>query len=212
MRFRFPRAVIAALLVGGGLWAGIQAAPIARADLGCVVDPAEVAIDPIEGDLLREINQYRAEQGLGAVELSSLLTQAAVWKSAARVNGGPETHDDPGRHWDARLNDCGYDFNASKGENLARLEGEIPPTIEAHAIVQAWKNSPAHNAVLTEPVFRDIGIARIRSGTITYWTADFGSVSDSEGVHSAAKLAGSNTTAGAPADVTCNADDPDAEC
>jgi uncharacterized protein YkwD len=144
------------------------------AEPGCVVPEADLSLDTVERALGDHINAYRAELGLSTLTHSPALTRAAVWKSHARAAGGPEQHDDPGRRWDVRLSDCGYDLAAAKGENLARISGPIPSEIEAAEVVAAWKASPRHDAVLREPAYQVVGIGRVRVADTSYWSADFG--------------------------------------
>ncbi|MBI2762039.1 MAG: CAP domain-containing protein [Chloroflexi bacterium] len=199
MRLSILHAAAAATLGAASLLSAAGPAAMGATDVGCAIEQSESDIDAIEQELVAELNAYRTERGLGTVEVSPLLTRAAVWKSTARAAGAPETHDDPGRPWDVRLNECGYDFEAAKGENLARLDGAVPAEIEAREIVKAWKASPTHDAVMTDPVFRTIGVARIRTARTSFWTADFGSLTDSEGISAASRandtaVGGSTTT------------------
>jgi uncharacterized protein YkwD len=148
------------------------------ADRRCEVDNADLQMEQIEQHMLAAINAYRQQRGLSALESSPTLRRAAMWKSQERGRGGAEAHDDPFRRWDQRLNDCGYDPAAMKGENLAVVDGEPSLEREAEMVLRAWQNSPAHDSILTDSVFSAVGIARVRvPGTLrTYWTADFGSV------------------------------------
>ena len=69
----------------------------------------------------------------------------------------------------------GYDFNTAKGENLA-VGYE-----SAEEAMQAWKNSPAHNAAMLDGNYRVMGVARINvPGSVHgwYWTTDFGGYVD----------------------------------
>jgi hypothetical protein len=129
-----PRRLAAFVAVAGIVAAGLTTAgtptPVhgQRAPGDCTVDESQTPFDDIEQQLLALLNQYRSDNGAPTLAPSQLLTRAAVWKSAARAAGGPETHDDPDRHFDERFNDCGYDFNAAKSENLAKITGDVPPT------------------------------------------------------------------------------------
>lgn len=146
----------------------------------CDAPAADAPLEAVEQALIGEINDYRTALGLANVSESPSLRRAAMWKSQDRAEGGPETHDDPTRSWHKRLNDCGYTLDAEKGENLANFEGDIPLADEPAMLVSAWKNSPGHDKVLTDPSYRVVGVARVRvPGTFrTYWTADFGSIPD----------------------------------
>lgn len=179
-----PRVIGALLLLallGGG---APRFGRAVRADtlVTCSVSEAHLSVGPIEQGLLREINQYRNEQALPPVTLSPTLTRAALWKSAARAEGGAEAHDDPFRSWHQRLLDCGYTADTAKGENLASFDGDLAAAMEPRAVLDAWKASPAHNRVLLTAEYLAIGLARVRpgGGFQTFWTADFGGVVDGE--------------------------------
>ncbi len=113
----------------------------------------------------------------------------------AIAGGALRTHDDAGRVWHVRLNDCGYNFIASKGENLGQLDldqpavGDPPAAVEAAAIINAWRSSPAHEPQISNAAFRVVGIARVRSGAVISWATTFGSVADDQGI-TPARLAG----------------------
>ena len=183
----------AAVALGGPL--GVSPALAQRLPGDCTIDDAELELSQIEQDMLKVINAYRAEKGLQAVEVSKPLTKAAVWKASAGANGAPWAHDDPDRTWDLRIGDCGYAYDAPSnmvGENLADFEGSVPAADEAKLILEAWKASPVHHEVLTDGVYRHIGIARVRKGNATYWTTDFAKFSDAE----AAEAMASRSAAG----------------
>lgn len=128
--------------------------------------------------LLREINAYRAAQGLHELAMSPSLNRAALWKSVSRADGGPDGHDDGERTWDQRFDDCGYDSNSYIGEALAVSTDYPSEEAEALRIFELWKTSPVHEHTISDPVYRSIGLAGVRlpDSSTTYWTADFGSV------------------------------------
>jgi uncharacterized protein YkwD len=171
-------AALAALVA---LASGVQPPPVSadsRAEQRCQVDNADAPMEAIELQVLEAINAYRRERGAQPVTTSAGLRRAAMWKSQDRGRGGPEAHDDPFRRWDQRLSDCGYDLPTERGENLAVVSGDLSPEREAEMIIQAWKDSPAHDSILTDPDFRVAGIARVRVSDAqrSYWTADFGAM------------------------------------
>ena len=179
---RAPARLLLALAVAALAAAMFFALPPASAGPAptCQVEDADAPLERVERDMIEAINVYRRERGRPDVAASPALRRAALWKSQERARGGPETHDDPFRRWDERLNDCGYDMPAEKGENLAAFQGELPSDQEAVLILEAWKRSPAHDQVLADPAYRVVGVARVRvpGAARTFWTADFGSVAD----------------------------------
>src|SRR3712207_905511 len=113
------------LLIGAALAVmGTVATPVTDASGSCDVEGHEKPLNAIEAGFLRELNDYRRAKGLSTLEESPSLRKAAMWKSVARANGASEAHEDPDRSMAERLNACGYDFIANKGENLAKFEFE----------------------------------------------------------------------------------------
>ena len=73
----------------------------------CTVD---ASIDSEEQAFLNKINEYRQQNGLGALKLSTTLDRSAAWKSQDMANNAYVAHDDTptGRTWVQRIRDCGY--------------------------------------------------------------------------------------------------------
>jgi uncharacterized protein YkwD len=143
---------------------------------------AATTYDPEELEFLGLINDYREQNGLRPVILSDTLAVAAERHSKDMADYSFFAHDTvksayykPGfEPWD-RMGQEGYDYNTAKGENLA-VGYET-----AEEAMQAWKNSPAHNAAMLNGNYRVMGVARInapRSVHGWYWTTDFGGFVD----------------------------------
>src|SRR5262245_10857688 len=176
-------AVMAATLATSLVFNGT---PSALARGTCDVANADQPLSPIEAAMIAAINDYRRSKNLSTLELSPSLRKAALWKATDMATGGPYDHADAdGRYTFDRLSDCGYDFvNASSGENLASISAGVAPDREVAELLGAWKASPLHEMVQTDPSYRAIGIARVAAGDgAVYWTATFGTVTDSEGQH-----------------------------
>ena len=140
---------------------------------------------------LNLLNQYRAQNGLGALTPVQTLTDDARWYSndMASKNYWPDwayCHDVLGldfihcdslrRDFVQRMNDFGYNFNTWKAENLTagRTTG-----LEAF---DSWKNSPGHNANMLNPNFNAVGIYRAYNSNSNYkwyWAQEFGGTIDS---------------------------------
>ncbi len=181
MSVRFP--LLLRLAAAAGIALAPLAAPLAAraqvSDRACTVDETELALNDAEQQMLTVINNYRTQHGQGTLEVSTTLTKAALWKSAARANGAPENHDDEDRTWDQRLVHCGYNEFALMGENMGRVGGAPPNEIEG--LLDAWKSSVIHNDVLLTDGFRAIGLARVVGGDgVAYWTTVFGSMTDED--------------------------------
>ncbi len=133
-------------------------------------------LDAEEQVVLKLINDYRAANGLGALQVSVALTNAADWMSSDMATKGYFSHtDSTGRDPFTRMRSLGYNFNTWLGENIAAGYSDAANTFNQ------WKNSPAHNDVMLHPDFKVIGIGRVVNLSATYryyWTTDFGGVVD----------------------------------
>src|SRR5215208_2291443 len=132
--------------------AGMLAATLAGAALvgrpaqaagDCTVSAAEAALDPDEQAVLSAISAYRQQNGLGPLAASTSLSRAAAWKArdfgTRTFRGNEDPHvDSLGRLPHAMNIDCGFRGSLT-GENMGA--GFSTP----QAIVDGWKNSPAHN-------------------------------------------------------------------
>ncbi|HEV2091573.1 MAG TPA: CAP domain-containing protein [Rubrobacter sp.] len=143
---------------------------------------AATAYDAEELEFLGLINEYRGENGLRPVILSDTLAVAAERHSKDMAEYGFFAHDTAqssyyaagSELWD-RMEAEGYDHNTAKGENLA-VGYET-----AEEAMQAWKESPSHNAAMLDGNYRVMGVARINApGSVHgwYWTTDFGGYVD----------------------------------
>ncbi|CAA9413708.1 MAG: Uncharacterized protein, YkwD family [uncultured Rubrobacteraceae bacterium] len=139
---------------------------------------AATIYDPEERAFLGLINEYREANGLRPVILSDTLAVAAERHSEDMAEYGFFAHNTAessyypagSEPWD-RMEAEGYDHNTAKGENLA-VGYET-----AEEAMQAWKESPAHNAAMLDGNYRVMGVARINvPGSVHgwYWTTDFG--------------------------------------
>ena len=138
----------------------------------CTTDPA---LDSEEQAFLVLINNHRAANGLGPLGASYLLSKASQWKSNDLGVNAYFAHDDLSRTWVQRIRDCGYNYNAWLGENIAG------GTNTAQDAFNIWKNSPGHNANMLNSNYTAVGIGRAfvpGSPFGWYWTTDFGSVLD----------------------------------
>jgi hypothetical protein len=128
------------------------------------------------------INNYRAQKGLGALQASDTVAEAAARHSLDMGNFDFFSHDSQRSNyfptgsapWD-RMRLTGYNYQCSMGENIAAGQQT------AQQVFDAWKNSAGHNANMLESAYKVIGIARRAvSGSPygVYWTTDFGSTVD----------------------------------
>ena len=158
-----------AILFGGGNRAG--------ALTNCTV--SHDSLDTEEQAFLALINDYRAQNGLGALTISTNLNRAAAWMVEDLGTNNYFSHTDSlGRSPYARAIDCGYPSGA--GENLAA--GGAADS--ASAAMQMWKGSPGHNTNMLGGYYQQIGIARHYTSNSTYgwyWGTAFGTSNDGTG-------------------------------
>ncbi len=151
---------------------GGRTAPPATAAGDCTID---ATMDSEEQAFLVLINNYRAQNGLGPLTASYMVTKAAAWKSKDLGTNNYFAHDDLSRTWVQRIRDCNYGFNTYLGENIAA------GYTTAASVFAGWQGSPGHNANMLGANYTTIGIGRHYVSGSTYgwyWTTDFGGFSD----------------------------------
>lgn len=163
MRTRLLAPLAAAVIVAvAALALGFSASPTTAA----------VTLDPEEQAFLAMINDYRQQNGAGALAIDSSLEDASRWMSNdLGVNNYFSHTDSLGRSPFVRMSDFGYNYNTWKGENIAA------GYTTASAVFNGWKNSPGHNANMLNANYRVIGIGRVYTAGSSYgwyWTTDFG--------------------------------------
>lgn len=133
-------------------------------------------IDAEEQAVLKLINDYRAQNGLGALRVSVALTRAADWMSTDMAAKNYFNHTDSlGRDPFVRMTAFGYNYGGYRGENLAAGYSDAARTFNL------WRSSPGHNAAMLNSNFNVVGISRVYGAVTTYkwyWTTDFGSFVD----------------------------------
>ncbi|MBA2644440.1 MAG: CAP domain-containing protein [Solirubrobacterales bacterium] len=133
-------------------------------------------LDRTERAVVKLVNAYRARHGRPRVRVSRRLSRVADRHSLEMVQHGFFAHSSRnGTGAGARVRRSSG--ARSVGENIAFVSsgGGRP----AHRVVGMWINSAGHRAVLLNPSFRRIGVAR-RPGSVggtagSAYTADFAS-------------------------------------
>ena len=153
--------------------------PAARGATGPTSDVAGVCLSPAEAELARQINEYRATKGLPAIPVTksmTLVAQQHAWDSTNNSNAWPAAPagKECNMHsWSGNVNpalqegtwtaNCYTDDHANmagmhnKPRQIAGFPGDgyenshwassgVTPT----GSLTGWKNSPGHNAVITE--------------------------------------------------------------
>jgi uncharacterized protein YkwD/chitodextrinase len=143
------------------------------------------SLDSEEWAFLTLINNYRAQNGLGALQVSVTLENASLWMSNDMATNNYASHiDSLGRTPGVRFAAFGYTYSPW-GENIA---GGFP---DAQTAFNQWQSACdpdasgtctyAHRLNMLNPSYRVIGIAHAYSASSTfgwYWVTDFGGVVD----------------------------------
>lgn len=174
-------------LVGGalslsGCITGAEHDPPGDSDGTGLAGEALRALDTEEASFLRQLNAYRAQNGLGALAATPLLNQVAYDHSLAMGSNDFFSHtSQDGRSPFDRMMQAGY-AGGYMAENIAAGNSLAAATFEQ------WRTSPGHNTNMLGPNYRAIGIGRaIVAGSTygVYWTTDFGDVVDASVANSA---------------------------
>jgi uncharacterized protein YkwD len=151
----------------GLILAGALAAPLALA--GRHRSPA--AIDSVERSILHRINSYRHQHGLRSVRLDNRMNIGANQHSRSMARRGYFAHASAdGSSWDGRVRH--YSRSRFVGEVIG-WTSHTSPARQARLMVSTWVHSAPHRRVLLTRGFSRIGVARMRGGSWTYFTADF---------------------------------------
>ncbi len=136
-----------------------------------------------EAKFVKLINDYRVANGLKALLVSDLISQAcyrhnhdmAGYKFFSHYSQKSDWFAYNALPWD-RMTLSGYNFYTEKGENIAAGQQT------AEEVFAAWKASAGHNANMLGAAFKVIGVSRYElagSPYTFYWTTDFGGYVDS---------------------------------
>lgn len=118
------------------------------------------------GDVLRLVNEIRAEEGLQPLSGDAKLAKAALNRATACARKGRISHDG----WTDALRKVGLRVGSrSFGENLA--QGQDRPA----EVVRAWMASPGHRANILAKDFRRIGVGVAEGYGDRFWAQVFSS-------------------------------------
>ena len=123
------------------------------------------ALNAYELEVVRLINEIRAQYGLSELKVNTELSRVARIKSQDMHDKGYFSHNSPtyGSPFDM-MKQFGIKYRTA-GENIAM--GYRNP----QSVVNGWMNSPGHRANILNGSFREIGMGYIASGN--YWTQMF---------------------------------------
>jgi len=137
-----------------------------------------------EAALLALINDYRLQHGLSALKISPTLSAAARWMSEDMAEHDYLGHTDSlGREMVQRMADFGYPPADRWGHVSDQPFGELMQagSETPEGALEAWRNSPGHNAVMLTDDFVVAGVGKAQNLQSTYgwyWTVDFGGYDD----------------------------------
>lgn len=200
-------ALVGMALIGAGALAS-SSSP-ASALTNC--STGSTALDGEETAFLGLINEYRSQNGLNALTISTNLNRAATWMTNDLATNAYFSHTDSlGRSPYTRATNCGYPQGA--GENLAAGSGWS----SAQSAFDAWKASPGHNANMLGAYYKQIGISRFNlpgSPYGWYWATEFGATDDGTGgspapTNTPTQAAATNTPTPVPTQAPSNTPTP----
>jgi uncharacterized protein YkwD len=135
---------------------------------------ADPNLDAEEQAFVTLINNYRAQNGLGALTIDWEMQSSTDWMSNDMGVKAYFNHTDSlGRDPWTRMCAFSYCYNTWMGENIAA------GYTTANDVFAAWKASPGHNANMLGSHYVAMGISRqfvAGSPYGWYWTNDFGGV------------------------------------
>lgn len=119
-------------------------------------------------EILRLINLERAKAGLGALQLNSLLNQAAQGHADTMASTGQFSHVINGLGPADRVTAVGYSWHAV-GENIAWGYGS------PDSVMTGWMNSSGHRANILGASYTELGVGyTLDAGGRPYWVQVFG--------------------------------------
>ncbi len=126
---------------------------------------ATSSVSALERQVVELVNQRRAAYGLGALTLSSTLSNGARLKAQDLQKNRYFDHNSPtyGSPFDM-MRSLGIQYG-SAGENIAMGYSS------ASAVVEAWMNSPSHRANILNARYTKIGVGYVANGG--YWAQWF---------------------------------------
>jgi uncharacterized protein YkwD len=137
------------------------AAPAVGADVATKPRRTTASLSRYEHDVLRAVNEVRAQWGRARLSVSPGLTDAAEFHTARMIRRGFFEHEAAGEaaFWhriERFYPSAGHSYWAV-GENLAYGS----PSIEPAEAVQEWMLSPDHRRSLLSKAWRDVGVAAV---------------------------------------------------
>ena len=125
----------------------------------------DAAVTQYEQEVIRLVNEIRAQNGLSALTYNWELSRVALYKSQDMVDNRYFSHTSPTYGTPFQMiRSFGLSYR-SAGENIAY--GQRTP----QAVVNAWMNSSGHRANILSSSYTQIGVGYVANGH--YWTQLF---------------------------------------
>ncbi len=143
------------------------------------------SLDTQQLAFLTLVNNYRIQNGAGALQVSVTLQNSSQWMSNDMATKNYFSHTDSlGRDFETRLQAFGYPYSPA-GENIAAGYSDAQSTFTLWQTACDPDGSGnctyAHRQNMLDPSYKVIGIGLAYSASSTYgwyWTTDFGAVVD----------------------------------
>lgn len=114
----------------------------------------------LAAQVVQQVNEARAKQGLGILRVDSELVRAAAVRAGEIVRAFGHTRPD-GSNW-STVSASAYGENIAKGQRTA------------DKVMAAWMSSSGHRENILRASFGSIGVCAYVSGGVTYWVQLFG--------------------------------------
>jgi len=143
-------------------------------------------LDSEQLSFLTLINNYRAQNGAGPLQVSVDLENSSQWMSTDMATKNYFSHTDSlGRDPFTRMAAFGYNYATYEGENIAAGNSDAQDTFtQWQTACDPGSNGActyAHRQNMLNPAYKVIGIGRAYGASSAYgwyWTTDFGGVVD----------------------------------
>ena len=130
-----------------------------------IIPEEDAAVTQYEQEVIRLVNEIRAQNGLSALTYNWELSRVARYKSQDMVDNRYFSHTSPTYGTPFQMiRSFGLSYR-SAGENIAY--GQRTP----QAVVNAWMNSSGHRANILSSSYTQIGVGYVANGH--YWTQMF---------------------------------------
>lgn len=178
VRGRFAALVAAQLVLLGFCGSAHASAACPGDDL----QPAPAASDTVASALLCDLNQVRADNGLGLLQWDDRLATAAAGHASDMAANNYFSHNSlDGSDFVARIEPTGYIPSDDSQWTVAENLGFGTSVLSTPAsIIAGWMNSAPHRQNMLDPTLQDVGIG-IAQGSVTVgglpgtiYVADFG--------------------------------------